>query len=150
MFPLPRDMGLFYAGGYQPVPQSVEALREGAKAESFRLAELLRFKTSGRLLEIGPWIGFFAILAKDAGSDVETIEQDEDCARFLNDVVGIKTIRSDEPATVLSDSTTTYRRIDEGDFPKPYKLAVNISAWLESEIDAWVSRKANPEAGIPG
>ncbi|MEW5993336.1 MAG: AlpA family transcriptional regulator [Candidatus Zixiibacteriota bacterium] len=46
--------------------------------------------------------------------------------------------------------STIYRRIKEGSFPKPRKLAVNVSVWPESEIDRWVEQVlqgAAPENG---
>ncbi|WP_431357174.1 helix-turn-helix transcriptional regulator [Paraburkholderia phymatum] len=35
-------------------------------------------------------------------------------------------------------STTVYRRISDGTFPRPVSLGCNRVAWLESEIDAWI------------
>lgn len=33
-------------------------------------------------------------------------------------------------------------------FPKPFKVAANVTVWLESELDAWLSAKA--ESRIDG
>lgn len=41
-------------------------------------------------------------------------------------------------ARVGMKRSTIYRRIAKGTFPKPRKLAVNISAWPESAINEWV------------
>jgi prophage regulatory protein len=35
-----------------------------------------------------------------------------------------------------------YRLAREGLFPKPIKLSENASGWLESEVDAFIERKA--------
>jgi len=43
-------------------------------------------------------------------------------------------------ARVGMKRSTIYRRIQAGEFPAPRKLAVNISAWPESAIDAWVAQ----------
>lgn len=37
--------------------------------------------------------------------------------------------------------STIYRWMDEGKFPKPYTLGGHSVAWLEAEIDAWISSK---------
>lgn len=34
-----------------------------------------------------------------------------------------------------------YTLIRQGKFPKPVKLSVNTSAWLKSEIDAWLDSR---------
>lgn len=36
---------------------------------------------------------------------------------------------------------TIYKRARAGTFPKPIKLGPNSSAWLESEVDAWLSER---------
>ncbi|WP_047236683.1 helix-turn-helix transcriptional regulator [Chromobacterium subtsugae] len=41
---------------------------------------------------------------------------------------------------------TIYRRIRQGDFPRQVKLGARASAWLESEVDAWITKKAQPAA----
>lgn len=33
--------------------------------------------------------------------------------------------------------TTIYKKINEGDFPRPVKLGERCSAWLDSEISQW-------------
>lgn len=42
--------------------------------------------------------------------------------------------------TGLSRSTV-YRRIELGQFPKPYPLGGRIVAWAESEVDRWIAEK---------
>jgi len=38
---------------------------------------------------------------------------------------------------------TIYRKITAGEFPRPYDLGTNgrAVAWLESEIEAWISER---------
>ncbi len=55
--------------------------------------------------------------------------------------------------TGLSRSTI-YLRIAKGEFPKQASIGPNASAWLASEIDAWIAariaerdRKASPDRG---
>ena len=38
--------------------------------------------------------------------------------------------------------STIYKWIDLGEFPKPIKITERSSAWLESEIDEWIAKKA--------
>lgn len=42
--------------------------------------------------------------------------------------------------TTLS-SSTVYRLVKAGHFPKPIKLATHASGWLESEINDWIESK---------
>lgn len=44
--------------------------------------------------------------------------------------------------TGLSRSTV-YRRMDLGEFPKPYPLSSRIVAWAENEIDQWIAERLN-------
>ena len=37
--------------------------------------------------------------------------------------------------------STIYRMANEGSFPKPLKLGPRASAWLESDITAWIDSK---------
>jgi SAM-dependent methyltransferase len=108
MADIPEDMAPYYAKGYQPLPESVEDLRRLAANERYRLDELLKLKSGGKLLEIGPWIGIFSINAKDAGFDVEVIENDKACVNFLQNTVGITAFQSNNPAALLSGMTAQY------------------------------------------
>lgn len=98
---VPSDLFRYYQGGYQKIPQSLGELRTIAEKERYRLDPILKYKTTGSLLEIGPWMGIFSCNAKDAGFDVTTIEMDEGCVRFLRDTVGVKARQSSDPAASL-------------------------------------------------
>ncbi len=37
--------------------------------------------------------------------------------------------------------STIYRWMDEGKFPRPHTLGGYVVAWLESDIDSWISSK---------
>ena len=101
MDPTPLDMGPYYRGGYGAVPETLSALRVMAANETYRLEPILRYKTGGHLLEIGPWHGVFCSNAKDAGFHVSAIEMDDRCVHFLKTVVGINVVQSSDPATAL-------------------------------------------------
>ncbi len=42
--------------------------------------------------------------------------------------------------TTLS-SSTIYRLVQAGEFPKPIKLAAHASGWLESDIEDWIESR---------
>ncbi len=65
------------------------------------MQSVLRYKNGGRLLEIGPWMGIFSSNAKDAGFEVTTIEMNRECVDFLNNVVNITAIQSNDPAATM-------------------------------------------------
>jgi len=46
-------------------------------------------------------------------------------------------LREVSSVTKLS-SSTIYRLIKSGDFPRPIKLATHASGWLAAEIDRWL------------
>jgi len=108
MHPIPEDLAPFYRGGYQPIPRNLSELREIASTEKYRLDPILRQKSSGKLLEIGPWIGIFACNAKDAGFDVTAIEIDQTCVDFLNTTVGINAIQSADPLAAMDRMTDSF------------------------------------------
>jgi len=100
--PRPDDMGPFYNNLYTPIPKTLSQLRAIAKTEEYRMESILKYKQSGKLLEIGPWIGIFSCNAKDAGFDVTTIEMDPQCVDFLRNVVGVQAVQSSDPATAMN------------------------------------------------
>jgi SAM-dependent methyltransferase len=108
MADIPADMAPYYRKGYQSVPSGIRELRKLAARERFRLDELRKVKSQGRLLEIGPWIGIFSINAKDAGFEVDAIESDAACVDFLVNIAGIKVFQSSDPATTLAELPQVY------------------------------------------
>jgi 2-polyprenyl-3-methyl-5-hydroxy-6-metoxy-1,4-benzoquinol methylase len=62
------------------------------------------------LLEIGPAYGSFLYSAKQAGFEVEAIEMDSNCCKFISDTIGVKAIQSNDPAEAL-ESTGSYNVI---------------------------------------
>lgn len=100
--PRPEEMSPFYKGGHQLIPTTLSQLRKIAKSEEYRMEPILKYKKSGRLLEIGPWMGIFSCNAKDAGFEVTAIEMNAQCVDFLNRVVGVRAIQSCDPAATLT------------------------------------------------
>ncbi len=101
LHPIPANLRPFYSGGYEPVPADLSELRALAERQRYRLDPILKYKQSGHLLEIGPWIGIFSSNAKDAGFEVTAIEMDPECVDFLSRTVGIKAIQSSDPAATM-------------------------------------------------
>lgn len=53
-------------------------------------------------------------------------------------------------AKVSLGQSTIYRMIAKGEFPKPFSLGGNRTAWIEEDIDAWLAEKAGKRpAGDP-
>lgn len=98
---MPADLGRYYAADYIELLHDRAERALAAKADRYKLDLVLRVAGRGRLLEIGPGGGAFLELAKDAGFDIEVIEQDQACCRFVEDVLGARTYCSADPASVI-------------------------------------------------
>jgi len=92
--PVPSDLGSYYPPGYHRIPESVDALFTPSPDEHYKLAAVGERGGGRRLLEIGPSYGRFAALAKRAGFDVEALELDPECCRFLESIVGVRAVRA--------------------------------------------------------
>jgi 2-polyprenyl-3-methyl-5-hydroxy-6-metoxy-1,4-benzoquinol methylase len=93
--PVPADLGNYYPRDYYDVPRSEQELATRAiEGQSWKLDQLRRHVSGGRLLEIGPAYGLFAYLAKQSGFDVSVMEMDSRCCAFLRETVGVDVIES--------------------------------------------------------
>lgn len=100
---VPENLGTHYPQDYYYIPRTLQELAQGAAPERYKLDLVRRFRQHGRLIEIGPATGSFALLAKQAGFEVEAIEMDARCCTFLRTVVGVPAIEStDELASLQS------------------------------------------------
>lgn len=99
--PIPSDLEKYYPNSYYSFPSSNEQLSKEAEPERYKIDIVTQFVAQGRLLEIGPASGGFTYLAKKAGFEVEAIEMDAVCCKFLEDVVGVKAINSNNPSEAL-------------------------------------------------
>lgn len=99
--PIPDDLAYYYPEKYHSLPKSVEDLDAISKNENYKIEIVQRFLGKGRLLEIGPSYGGFTYLAKKAGYEVDAIEMDKNCCRFLNEVVGVNAINCNDSIEVL-------------------------------------------------
>ena len=98
---VPEDLGRHYPDDYFQHP-SVDGLRELARRESYRIGYLTPYVTPSRLVEIGPGMGAFAILARDAGFEVTGLEMDPESVAHLRSEVGIEAIETEAPQSVLA------------------------------------------------
>lgn len=99
--PIPENLGDYYPQAYYFVPDTTSALDVGADNERYKIEIIQRYIKKGRLLEIGPSLGYFAYLAKKSGFEVEAIEMDARCSKFLNEVAGIPTVNSNDTCGAL-------------------------------------------------
>ena len=44
-------------------------------------------------------------------------------------------------------SSTIYRLVQAGEFPRPIKLAAHASGWLESDIEDWIQARQKARFG---
>lgn len=100
--PIPEDLGRYYPQDYHFVPDDVAFLDKNISHEQYKIEIIQRYKKLGRLLEIGPSLGGFAYLAKQCGFEVEAVEMDAECSRFLNDVVQIPTVNCNDTCEALN------------------------------------------------
>lgn len=100
--PVPANLGDYYPSEYYTMPASLEHLAAGAAGEHSKIEVIERFVRKGRLLEIGPAVGYFAYLARQKGFEVEAIEMDERCCRFLNEVAGVRAINTGDVPGALA------------------------------------------------
>lgn len=100
--PVPNDLGRFYPPQYYSLPQTRDEFARTAAPERYKLELIQPVAPGGRLVEIGPAIGGFAVHADAAGYQVSAIEMDPDCCRFLRDVVGIEVHETADPTAALA------------------------------------------------
>lgn len=134
--PIPADLGRYYPPEYYPIPRSLADLLPEVKGQNMRLAHLMPFLTSGRLLEIGPAYGAFAYAAQQAGFSVQVIEMDERCCRFLAETVGVEVLQSDDPAQAI---------LQLGQFD-----AVVLWQVIEHLADPWLMLERIADHVVPG
>jgi 2-polyprenyl-3-methyl-5-hydroxy-6-metoxy-1,4-benzoquinol methylase len=102
------ELGAYYPPSYYNVPAGLEALETLAAADRYKIEIVRQYAPTGRLLEIGPAYGAFALLAKRAGYNVACIEYDAACVSFLRNVVGVEAILADDPAATLRASAERF------------------------------------------
>jgi 2-polyprenyl-3-methyl-5-hydroxy-6-metoxy-1,4-benzoquinol methylase len=100
--PIPTDLARYYPSDYYTLAASADQMAQWAEHERYKLDIVRRFADGGRLLEIGPASGGFALLAKRAGFEVEAIEMSGECCRFLNEVLQVRAIHATNEIEAMS------------------------------------------------
>lgn len=99
---VPTDLGRYYPDDYYrlPSPDEIDLVAAG---EAHKLQLLGTAAPPGRLVDVGAGFGPFARVASRAGYDVTAVEMDARCCEYLESVVGVAAVRSDNPADALAN-----------------------------------------------
>jgi SAM-dependent methyltransferase len=103
---VPSDLSLYYPDSYYPMHASIDDLRIASRFEQYKLDFVLRTHSSGRLLEIGPGAGGFALLASEAGFAVSVLEMPGPSAVWIREHLDVSVYVADDPLLVLSSLGT--------------------------------------------
>ncbi len=131
---VPGDLGRFYPSEYFARPP-IERLRAmGQGSESYRIEILSRHVEGGRLAEVGPGDGLFAVQALDAGFDVSAIEMDPEACQHLRSALGIEVVESSAPEDALGSlaplrAVAAWHVLEH--VPEPWALLEAAAAALE-------------------
>lgn len=60
--------------------------------------------------------------------------------RSYADMANLIKLPAVKEKTSLSTSTI-YRGVERGDFPKPVRLSPRSVAWVENEVEAWIEQR---------
>jgi len=144
---VPTDLENYYPNNYYALP-TINQLAAVAAADPFKIETIQRFISQGRLLEIGPAYGTFALQAKQAGFHVDVVEMDTRCCDYLNQVVGVSAVCSASPHEIISalgthDVIALWHVIEH--LPNPWAL---LSAAASNLVSGGILVLAapNPEA----
>jgi 2-polyprenyl-3-methyl-5-hydroxy-6-metoxy-1,4-benzoquinol methylase len=98
---VPADLGRFYPTAYFTLPdlEQMRAISRGS--ERYRIEIVRRHVRDGRLAEIGPGDGIFALQAVDAGFEVAAVEMDAAACEHLRATLQIEVVRSEAPEQAL-------------------------------------------------
>jgi 2-polyprenyl-3-methyl-5-hydroxy-6-metoxy-1,4-benzoquinol methylase len=98
---IPGDLSRYYPPSYYPALPAPDELDRRAQPHAWRLEFVRAHVSSGQLVDVGAGAGLFAYLAKRLGFDVVAVEMDPRCCEYLRDMVGVRVVQSDDPATAL-------------------------------------------------
>jgi 2-polyprenyl-3-methyl-5-hydroxy-6-metoxy-1,4-benzoquinol methylase len=145
---VPDDLDRYYPPQYYSLPRSRSELLAASSPERYKLEIIRRFVPGGRLIEIGPGVGGFAVVAQEAGYDTSAIEMDAECCHFLRGAVGIQVHETDDPSWALTahgpfDVVAMWHVIEHLSNPRGV-LAAAASALAQGGVIAIAT--PNPEA----
>ncbi len=133
--PIPNDLDKYYPENYHFIPNDIEFISKNSYKEKYKIDLIRKYKKKGKLLEIGPSFGTFCFLAKNYGFNVTAIEMSDNCTTYLNNVVGINGINSNDPIKTMEnlekfDVTCLWHVIEH--LPQPFNALEKIASKLES------------------
>jgi SAM-dependent methyltransferase len=98
-------LAAYYDQSYAPYQTKILPAVEKQywELEAAKLEMVQKYIKSGRLIDVGPAVGRFLVLAKKAGFTVAGIEQDVACCEHLSRDLGIDVFNSGNPAETLID-----------------------------------------------
>jgi 2-polyprenyl-3-methyl-5-hydroxy-6-metoxy-1,4-benzoquinol methylase len=99
----PHNLARFYPEEYHVLATTVDQLQAWSLSEHYKLDLVTRFRSSGRLIEIGPGSGGFLSAAKAAGFDVSAIEMDARTSENLRGLLAVGVLNTADEARALSD-----------------------------------------------
>lgn len=145
---MPADLGRFYADGYFGCPDIAELRAVARGRERYRIELVERHLGAGRICEIGPGDGIFALQALEAGFDVSAVEMDADACARLRAQLDIDVVQSAAPEDVLAasaalDAVVGWHVIEH--LPQPWALLEAAAAALRPG-GVLVLATPNPEA----
>ena len=98
---VPSDLSAYYPDSYYPAHESLDDLRVASQFEQYKLDFVRRTHRSGRLLEIGPGAGGFALLATEAGFAVSVLEMPGPNAIWIGEQLDVSVYLAADPLSVL-------------------------------------------------
>ena len=145
---VPEELGKYYPAAFYAIPRDKESLLAKSANEQYKIEIVQQFIKKGRLLEIGSAWGTFACLARQSGFDIDVIEMNEQCCRFIQNKLGIRAVTSIDQITThdgLSgyDAILLWHVIEH--LPDPWSVLKTACAQLLPEGILVVSAP-NPEA----
>lgn len=105
---VPNELGRFYVNEQYDIPVNLNLFRPRAASQLWKVDLLKALIPGGSLFEIGPATGEFAYVARQAGYRPKLAEMDENCCRFLREVLKLDVVQTGNPA----DSFTSGDRYD--------------------------------------
>ena len=99
---IPKNLDQYYLNEQYNILDSLSAFLPHANSQAWKVDLLKSFIDDGSLLEIGPATGEFAYMARQAGFKPKLLEMDENCCRFLREVLDLDVTQTNTPTEYLA------------------------------------------------
>jgi len=104
---IPENLGQFYINEQYNIPDSKNSFLPRAHSQDWKVDILKSIIDRGTLLEVGPATGEFAYAAQQSGFQPKLLEMDEDCCRFLRDVLELDAVQTSNPIDYLTTTPSS-------------------------------------------